>query len=247
MTEQHRLSRRTLLSVATGSVGALALGAGFTQLASAEVDYTYSTLQTGGDVDLALDWAEFYNGTQLESQEAPVSHDSGNPLVTLRNILPGDSGRVAFGLRTAEEQPARLEMLFREVGQAENGRTEPELSAGDTTPTEGELPQYVSVRAWYDDGVSLGGSAIYGACNGQYEQVAEEQKFEGTLAGGLSDTWRPLDGAPQDDQTVCLGPNEGLCFTIEWELPEDIPGVDDNIIQGDEVQIEMGFRGAVCD
>lgn len=246
MPQQSRLTRRTVLTVAGGSVASIILANGAVNLAAGEVDHTYQTLQTDGDVDLVLDWAEFYNGEQLEAQDTPVSHDSGNPLVTLENVLPGDSGRLAFGLRTANEQPAQLEFLFRLVEEAENGLTEPEISAGDDSPDSGELEGNVDVRAWYDDGVSLGETTIYGACDGTFDDVGESQTFEGSLAAGLSDEWRPLDAAPDDDQETCLGPDEGLCFAIEWELPEDLPGVNDNVIAGDSVDIEIGFRGATC-
>lgn len=246
MTDPTRLSRRSILSIAAGSVGAVTLGAASTRVVSGRVDHTYSTMQRDGEVDILLDWSEFYNGDQLEAQDTPTSHDSGNPLVTLDNVLPGDTGRIAFGLRTAGEQPAALQLRLRELSEAENGINEPEAAGGDTSPDSGELLQHVTVRGWYDTGVSLAGSTIYGACNGQFDEVGEEQKFEGSLPAVLSDEWRPLDAHPDSETESCLGIDEGICFVLEWSLPKDLPGVDDNIVQSDSVSVEVAFRGTTC-
>lgn len=245
MKDVTRLSRRAVLSVAAGSVGAVTLGASAAEIATGRVDYNRRVLQENGDVDLILDWAEYYNGDQLESQEIATSHESGNPIITLENVLPGDSGRVSFGMQTAEETSAQLQMLLREVSESENGITEPEEFAGDTSPDSGELPEYTEITAWYDTGVDLAGNTIYGACDGEFADLGEEIRLEGSLAGVVSDGWRPIDADPDSDDS-CLGPDEGLCFTIEWALPEDLPGTDDNIIQGDSVSFEIGFRGMTC-
>lgn len=78
---------------------------------------------------------------------------------------------------------------------------------------------------------------------------------EGVLSASLSrncsgfyseGTWRPIDANPASEGDTCLGPDEGLCFAIEWDLPEDLPGVEDNIIQSDGVTFEISFRGATC-
>lgn len=246
MTNDTPLSRRRVLTMGATTVGFLTLAGGAIEIASGSVDYNQRLLQTNGDIDLEVDWAEFYNGQQLEAQDTAISRETQAPIITLENILPGDSGRVAFGLRTAEETPAQLQLLFRLVDEAENSITEPESRAGDTSLNSGELPEYVQVRGWYDSGVDLAGSTIYGACDGEFEDLGEEIQFEGTLAGALGDSWRPIDANPASEEDACLGPDEGLCFAIEWELPEDLPGVEDNIIQNDSVTFELGFRGAVC-
>lgn len=246
MTDDKPLTRRRILTMGATAFGFLTLAGGAIQVASGSIDYNQQLMQTNGDIDLEMDWAEFYNGQQLEAQDTAISRETQAPIITLENVLPGDSGRVAFGLRTAEQTPAQLEVLFRLVEETENSITEPERQAGDTTPNSGELPEYVEVTSWYDDGVVLGGTTIYGACNGQFEEGGEQILFQGTLAGVVSDAWRPIDANPASDTDACLGPDEGLCLAIEWELPEDLPGVDDNIVQNDGATFEIGFRGAIC-
>lgn len=247
MTDDARFTRRRLLGAGTLSLGALGLGFGGQRLLGSEpVTYTRTTLAQG-EVDLRVDWREWYNGTSTEQQDEPTDNDGDDPVVVLEDVLPGDDGRLAFGLSLADETTAdraRLEMRVRAFDERENGVTEPEERAGDGDEA-GELAEHVSVFAWYDTGISAGDTPIYGACDGTFDPMADETLLDGSLAAISSDAWVPLDANPDGDDD-CLDADEGLCLALEWALPEDLLGVDDNVVQSDSVRFEIAFRAADC-
>jgi hypothetical protein len=174
--------------------------------------------------------------------------------------MPGDRGRLTVGLSSEADQgtPPSMEVLFRireEPGtRRENGRNEPEQKAGDTTGDVGELQEYIELDVWYDTGIKVAGNPIYGFCDA--ENNAGDSTF---LSGSLAelsvvgeradlgnDTWRTLNANPSNpvDSGACLGPDEGLCLTIEWSFTAD--GGNVNRVQGDSVSPIIEFGAIQC-
>lgn len=229
-------TRRKLLSAGVGGLGALGLAAGGARvIAGDSVDYTRRTVAQTDGGDLIVDWMESYNGDTLESQDTATDSD-GDPLVTLENVTPGDSGMLAFGLTLDEDSSAdsvQVQLRFELFDDLENGLSEPEIRAGDTAGDGGELPEFVDVFAWYDTGFTVDGTPIYGACDGSFDSATDEELLDGTLAAVTSDDWIDLDG--------CLDRGDNLCLGLTWALPEDLGGVDDNVVQTDEATFGIKF------
>jgi hypothetical protein len=243
--------RRILAAVAGGALlssgTAVAMGDG--------VSYNrHEQLPTQVDgVELRVDWKEWYNGAVLERQDTPVDRSGAQPLIALPGVLPGDSGRVAIGLSTAAEEgqspPVEVRLRVREFPdeREENGRSEPERKANDTTPNVGELQEHLDVVVWYDSGITVNGSPIYGECDANLG-IGDTELASGTLVDVASPDalgeWQVLDATPKNDpdQNPCLRPNENMCLGLQWTVPEEVS----NVIQGDSVSFAVDFAVRQC-
>jgi len=255
-----RLSRRALLAAGAGSLGVLGFGGtAWAQSQQVSFDQTRQIdAQTGPeqpDVDLLVDWKEWYNGETRETQETPTSRsDTSNALITLPDVKPGDSGKAAIGLSVAAAQgnppPMELEMRIRELptSRQENGRNEPERKAGDTTDDVGELQEYLDVFVWYDTGIQIEDAPIYGACDAAFNS-GDTELADGSLADvsvtSADGPWRTLDANPSNpaDPSRCLRPNEALCLSFEWAVSGD---ENVNVVQSDSVSFNIEFRARQC-
>lgn len=235
MTDQ---SRRNFLGAAAG-MSAVAIG--FQAFADEGTAYTESTtITTATDIDIHVDWRSEYNGTIVESRDP----GPGIPL-HVSGAMTGDSGRVVFRIRaeTSDGSPVAITASFDDgnpdtpdvLVNAENGRNQPELEAGDTTETEGELLDAIDARAWYDVGVL--GASFLGGCDGSIDAT------ETLVSGSLRDVTDALQAGIPIPETGCIGPEEGACFGIEWSLDTSVG----NQIQGDSVDFPFGLTAEVCD
>ena len=242
---QRKFSRRKILRATGGGLGAFALlGGAHTAMATEQVDYNQQTIVEGTDVDIRVAWKETYNGAVVERQDSPTDRPDSNPVVTQGNLMPGDSGRVAFGVvlnegtSNVDSAEVELRIVPGPEGFTENGITEPERKAGDTTPLVGELQNAVDVTVWRDAGMLE--TLPYGACDGE-ESFGEGILAEGTLAEvtnpeGLG-SWTVLT-----DDNGCLGPDEFLCVGLSWSVDSSVG----NIIQGDGAQFDIEFGANSC-
>ena len=216
--------------------------------------YTYAQTQSEGG-RLSVAWYETYNGEFQEAQNASTEQnattvtdpgiapyyiaEATGPIVTLENVLPGDSGAVLIGL-LAEQVPVEeeaMEVWFRPVltGNFENGLTEPEFAASDEDDTgdgtsAGEMADALTVRFFKDDG-------ILGGCDGNFWIDDTPITPEASMAlvfESLSDGVNLTDGCLLEGQRLCLG------FT--WELPAAIG----NHVQTDGVAFDLEFAGVSC-
>jgi hypothetical protein len=252
------VTRRRLLAAGVGGLGSLALAGN--ALAEAErVEYAQrrrvdaASQPDGRSVDLLVDWKEWYNGSVRERQDAPTSRaPDAAPLVTIPGVLPGDAGRVAFGLSldAAQGQPPPMEIRMRvretPASRAENGRTEPEEVAGDDTAAVGELQDELELLVWYDTGIAVSDVPLYGTCDAEFT-LGDTKLVEGTLAEvSVTDEdgpYRVLDATPSiPDGRTCLRPGEGLCVGLEWTVPPDVG----NRIQTDSVEFAIEFGARSC-
>lgn len=248
------LTRRKLLALGGGSVGALGVLSLVDRAAADQVEYNQTTFVEGEGPDLRVDWVEMYNGGVLESQSPPTSRgSSAQPLISLSNVMPGDSGRASFGLRTTagpdtdeSSDPVRIQMRLRQLAiDTENGLTEPERKAGDTSPDEGELGEHLQTRVWYDSGIEVGDTPLYGHCDGAFnagDELIVEGAFDAVALDPGAESWTTIDATP-DGTGECLQAGQALCVSLEWSLPDAVG----NRLQGDAVGFAVEFRPISCE
>lgn len=265
MIDDTELSRRQALA-AVGGASLLGFGSMAALPNSQPVTYNRLTYAQSNEpaLDLRVDWAEYYNSNRVESQNELTDNEQDEPVVTLDSVLPGDHGRLAFGLsaesQSQMQQSVAVQMRLRLLANDENNRVQPEAEAGDDPDDpnddfDGELGDYVDVTTWYDTGFNVGDSVIYGGCDGRFNSFGEGRidELSGTFVDAASDSWVTIVGpdAPED----CLDVREDgtLCIGFQWELPggamdgeSDIPDVNDNIIQSDRLEFGIEFRIEQC-
>lgn len=222
-------SRRRLLSTAVA--GAAASVTGLAVGSSDAVAYQSSTT-VDSDPALRVDWRETYNGSVVDGGDETTEE----PALNIGNAQPGDSGTLAFRVAPESDSAgvhARIALSL--TGNGENGRNEPERTAGDQSPDRGELADALEIAAWYDTG-SLGVSGL-GGCDGNRD-AAETTLVDGSLvdADAALSEGVPLGGD-------CLDPDSAVCVGISWSLPGSVG----NQIQGDSIETALTFTVESCD
>ncbi|MFW6384927.1 MAG: hypothetical protein ACOCY7_02200 [Halodesulfurarchaeum sp.] len=246
-------NRRTILAT-IGAAGALTVGSGV--VGGRSPPYTkYTYAQTGAEgLRVSVAWYERYNGEFLEAQNDSTETnattvtdphqppfyvpETTGPILTLANVLPGDSGAVLVGL-LAEQVPETLEgadLWFRPVltGNEENGVTEPELKHGDEDDVSengsGELADALTVQLFIDDG-------LVGGCDGRYG-VFDSAIIDQT---SLRNAFVSLESGVKLTDS-CLNAGDHRCLGLAWELP----AATGNVVQTDSVSFDLEFVGVGC-
>lgn len=253
MTQTY--NRRTVLA-SLGAVGALAVGSNaLRQRRHPYSYYTYAQSDTEG-VRLSVAWYETYNGEFQEATngstetnatvvtdptQAPVYiAEAPGPIVTLSNVLPGDSGTVSIGL-LAEQVPPSLEAVdvwFKPTltSNAENQVTEPEArdpgeDGTGTSGWDGELAEALEVQFFADDG-------FIGGCDGQFWLTDTPITPEGSLGS----TVELIEDGVELTGDRCLAQGERRCFGFTWHLPASVG----NLVQSDSVEFDLAFVAVEC-
>lgn len=246
MTQTY--SRRSVLA-GLGAVGTAAVAS--RSLREREPPYThYTYAQTDGG-RLSVAWYETYDGSFQEAQNGSTETnatlvtdpartplyvpEATGPVVTLGNVLPGDSGAVLFGL-LAESVPAAEEGMtvwFQPTitSDSEGSMTEPELDAGDGTAGAGELADALRVQFFADDG-------FVGGCDGKFWLTDTPL----TGVGSMPAVFDSLSGGLDLTADRCLQEGERRCFGFTWSLPADVG----NVVQTDGVGFDLSFVGLGC-
>ena len=232
------INRRRLLGMLGGTGVAAYLGLGYATGDS--VRYTYASSQICDGYTLDAEWRETYtrNGetTLLEDTTPDGSgseSDADAGIVQLNDILPGDRGTVSFDLTADRTDTDASDTVSPTLGlditdRAENGLTDPEAEAGDTTETVGELQEYLQITIWENTGI-LGVDAL-GADN-LSQEITEPTIAEGTfaeVAGSLNDETLGTIDATADDDSVSV--------TLRWEFTDD---ANINVTQTDSVTFAL--------
>ncbi|MFC7165997.1 hypothetical protein [Halospeciosus flavus] len=260
--DRPTITRRRLLAAA-GAAGVLGSGASYASAgtAPAYTHYTYAQTTAGSERLVRVAWYETYNGQRIDRSNEALAlgnqstwnqtaaagdfvDDPPQPLIDLGNVLPGDHGSVVVGLH-GNAAPAAVWLQLMATQSNENGRNEPEQTAGDTTPDIGELVDALQIRIWYDSGV-----AGLGACNGRrdldvgVDLLDEPLLVEGSLrtVGEALANGVPLATSGTESERDCLG-QDPLCLGLEWSLDADV----DNTIQSDSVAFDLSFAAATCE
>ncbi|MFC7097897.1 hypothetical protein [Halobaculum marinum] len=215
---------------------------------------------TDGPGALRVSWYETYNGTPIDSPEGdPVAgaedtldpttgptyvDDAPGAVVSLGNVLPGDSGNLVIGLQALD---ADLNVWFRPVltANAENGQNEPEeLAEGVDTDGVGELGGVTNSLFWLDN------SVVFGACDGQADLFEPQvPTADGSGAAGAfvdvveafeTGVRLPFDGG--DGCPEALPQDGNRCVGFRWAVPEEIG----NTIQSDSLEFTLEFAAVSC-
>ena len=239
-------TRRRQLLAAIGGVGALATGSWIERQLSGSPQFTHytyaATPEDTGEEVLEVAWYATYNGqltiTQGTGDEANASKvldpdadpryvpDATGPVVSLSNVLPGDSGRLVVGLRASRD--VRVD-LTGAVRTSESGQTEPESSVDSSA--DGELGETIRVDLWHDTG-PLG----VGGCDGE-RGLGDEPIDEGSLV----DVIRGLE--PPRTIVDCLSADARRCIGFDWSFPTSAS----NENQTDGVEFDLEFRATSCE
>lgn len=224
-----KFTRRRLLSTAAIGTSVSVAGVGLTS--SDAVAYQSSTTM-GSEPSVRVNWRETYNGSVVEAGDETAD----GPVLNIGNAQPGDSGSLAFQVTPETSNgAANVRFSLSLDGNNENGRNEPERSAGDTTADRGELGDALVVAAWYDTG-SFGVAGL-GGCDGDLD-AAETVLVDGSLVDA--------DAALADSVSLggeCLEGNSAACVGISWSLPASVG----NRIQGDSVDVSLHFTVESCE
>ena len=240
--------RRVLTGVGAASVAAfVGLGAGTDDA----VDYTFaSTALDCEGFDLNAEWRETYTTDSetilLENRTASGSEDSGRedssdpPIIALDDVLPEDSGVVSVRLgldADGDDVTVEPELSLVLEETAENGLTDPEEEAGDTSQNEGELQEYIDVAVWEDTG--LMDIDVFGADNMERdfgERLLTNDDGE-DAEGTLAEVAKILDG-------VSLGTlnDDGDTVTVSfgWEFDSENDPI--NVTQSDSVKFTFDIH-----
>lgn len=254
MTQTY--NRRTVLA-GLGAVGVTAFGTQAVRGRSPPyTHYTYAQTDSDtGGIRLSVAWYETYNGKFQEAQNASTETnatrvtdpdqvpyyvaEANGPIVTLGNVLPGDSGSVQIGLLADRAPELPIEVWFRPVLRAndENGVVEPEIrDAREDDPgdgsSDGELAGATQVRFYKDDG-------IIGGCDGEFWLTDTPISDRGPMDAVFDD----LEVGVNLTDDGCLAEGERRCFGFTWELPAGTG----NHVQTDSVSFDLEFVAVECE
>jgi predicted ribosomally synthesized peptide with SipW-like signal peptide len=131
-------------------------------------------------------------------------------------LAPGDSGSNTWIAKNVGSIAGKLSLTVSSITNNDNGLTEPEREAGDTTGGDGggELGEYLDVVLWVD-------------LNGNGQKDNGEVLYEGYLNG--------MAGTYSDVAT--LGMDESVKIILEWSIDSSVG----NIIQSDSASFDITF------
>ncbi|QSG11733.1 M73 family secreted endopeptidase [Halapricum desulfuricans] len=238
MKHNRNLTRRKLL-LGLGALGVSTAG-GFAIVTEPARALDHTTTDGNG---LVLDWAATRNG----GDDSGSVTDTGSTFsYSALNLMPGDSGTLTVEMSltdgTADSFP---QFAFELTRTDENDLTDPEREAGDDTPDEGELQNYLDVKIFYDTGTL--GVDMWGATNGEQDlgEGLIDPDAEGTLAevaDALPDKddveWLTLDAEPTTSGADPLTDNNTVAVSFGWVFARS--GAI-NATQTDSVSFDLNF------
>lgn len=226
-----------------GAAGALGVGAKtLPGLLGSRPQYTHYTY-AAPDGAVRVAWYETYNDRVVEAtagadaddptvvldpDERPLYvPDATGPVLSIENVLPGDSGTIVLGVAVDDDAFASRVRVFPQLtANEENGRTEPERAAGDRTAATGELGDAVGLTVWRDGSSMSGCDGIVG--------VGDETVVEDSLRG-VSD-----DFGTSGVDLGCLDPGAARCLGFAWRFDGG------NGVQGDSVTFDLVVEAVDC-
>jgi predicted ribosomally synthesized peptide with SipW-like signal peptide len=203
----------------------------------------------------------------MDSDERTAAH-SGDPLVQISDVKPGDLGEVTFGMHTFNN-PGHVWMEAQLVEAGEHGHTEPEASdvdehgpAGELTAdvqtAQVELLDEIQVAIWHDDGDNVLSGPNYEP-GGEVDNAPHDVDSDTTITlsqeaalvhrGTLRETLGAmeagglhLDADAESEEHDCFPNSTTRYCALAWWLPADHA----NEIQTDSVAFDVGFYTEQC-
>jgi hypothetical protein len=255
-----QLTRRELLAGAglgMFGIGGLALGGDRPRFSA----YTYAADGDVDDRRVRIAWYERYNGAVRETQagstdgdvdvdavldpdsdpasveEATYVTDVTGPVLTVGNAMPGDTGALVVGLSVVVDgdfvaEPLDIWVQARQTADTEGRLNEPEQTAGDTSPDDGELDEEVVVELWRD-------GAPFGSCNGRTD-FTEQLESPIVARSSLADAFGSDGVGPGRRVFRSLDPGQTRCVALSWEFSH---ASATNRSQGDGAAFDLVFVG----
>ncbi|MFC6725630.1 SipW-dependent-type signal peptide-containing protein [Halobium palmae] len=254
--DKLNLSRRSVLA-GLGTIGIASAGAGLgTSAYFNDTESISNNTVTAGELDLQLDWKNFYYGDELYTDIQPPTDNPG-PMYTLDDVKPGDFGGGCISLHISDN-PAYVWAGCEILSDAENGVNDPESEVDDENANgnwDGELAENIHVALLrfpltYEEG-SLESEAntvkaalqddrldeadlqsIQSGCTPLFYNVTLDELCEECLDGGYR-----LDGQGENGE---FSPTTTYWYCFLWWIPMDVG----NEIQSDGVEFtfELGLR-----
>jgi predicted ribosomally synthesized peptide with SipW-like signal peptide len=189
---------------------------------------------TAGTLDLLVT-ADGVKGSPFGAGAVMVETPGGNGencKVVFTNLSPGDNGFIYWTITNVGSIPGSLDISFTRAADNDNGITEPEDWADGIKDNldgtaDGDLDNRIriQIKADLDN-------------NGLYETTLQNGSGEGEFA-----TY-PLGTPVEKLSDFSLNPGQTIKVFFEFRLNTDVggPTVDDNIIQGDSMELDVAFE-----
>jgi len=230
------MKKQLLVSLLIIGVVASFMGAG-TFAVFSDSETSYGNTFTAGTLDLKVD----------DQDEPDVVH------VSVSNIAPGWEHIYKWELKNDGSMDGVVKVCFSEVTENENGENEPEEEAEDSTFTPAGCSEMT---------VGISGSGELGylmrAVPSKEHIYPSVEKSPGVPC---PNSWMPHGGGlhhlgeigcfelGRTTAEATLGPGETMEFWLRLKLDEDLKvwdgcgwhDIDDNVIQGDEVEFDITF------
>jgi predicted ribosomally synthesized peptide with SipW-like signal peptide len=177
---------------------------------------------------LAIGWGTYAYFSDTEKSSGNVftagtldlQIDGGDTNVikfTVNNFRPGNQPIGTYALKNAGSIDGYLDLFGINVTDNENGRTEPEIEAGDTTDDVGELSSLIGLTMFIDqDGNGWYGTGDVYIFNGIMHDIASGYNL---------------------NLPIPAGSTKYITIQINWWST-----ANDNLAQSDSVVLDIGFR-----
>ena len=158
--------------------------------------------------------------------------DPTDEKISISDLKPGDSGNAAdWTVTNTGSITGFLSISISSITNNENGLTDPEQEAGDTTSNEGELGSYLKVSIWLDmdqDGAWDSGDIALKSDGSivTYEESQEKPYDYLNSYGGKS--WG----------ITSMASGDAFDFMVDYEFP---PADNDDTTQSDSAVFDITF------
>lgn len=211
------MNKKLLISLSTiAAVAVIAVGGTIAYFSDTETS-TGNTF-TAGTLELTEVTTGAGTGTYTVDPSGGI-----NGKVLFTNMVPGQSGSITWTLKNEGTVNGYLD--FEKSGTfttfTVGAEPEAETSVTGNDAINGDLDSYLGVKlARTIDTTTvylLGNAGTYAAASG-------------------------LEAVLNAEKDTALNAGKTAVYTLSWDIPSDIPSVDDNIIQGDGMGLSLTFE-----
>ncbi|MEK7595393.1 MAG: hypothetical protein AAB443_02275 [Patescibacteria group bacterium] len=200
----------SLLVVSTTAVIAVAGTRAFFQ----DTETSTGNVLAAGSIDLQIDNTSYYNGVTSPNTTWTISDLTIQKFFDFRDLKPGDYGEDTISAHV-NNNDSWLCADVTLTSDDDNGLTEPEGQAGDTSPGllgigEGELADQVNFLWWADDGDNVLETNETTLPGGPLGALAVNQTATVALADSSTNIWGDTNNVLPGDSTRYIG--KGWCF-----------------------------------